>query len=248
MRKISKLAPLALALPLALPFVGTAYAADGSTSANLDALNGSGASGTGMVTVNGNRLAVTINASGLLAGAPHAQHIHFGAQAAHECPTPAADKNGDGRITTTEGGPAYGPVQASLTTTGDTSAKSVLAVDRFPTAPNGTQNYSRTIAVSADLAQAVADGEAVLVVHGVDENGSGKYDGDAKSDLNASLPAEATDPALCGVLVAAPAGGASTGAGGAAGGSTDAGLLGVGGALLLAAAGTGAVAVRRSHR
>jgi len=38
-------------------------------------------------------------------------------------------------------------------------------------------------------------------VHGVDYNGNGKYDfSQGKSDLDPSLPAEATDPALCGVL------------------------------------------------
>jgi hypothetical protein len=41
-----------------------------------------------------------------------------------------------------------------------------------------------------------------LVIHGIDYNNNGKYDfaGAGKSELNPKLPAEATDPAICGVL------------------------------------------------
>jgi len=34
---------------------------------------------------------------------PHAQHIHFGTQAAHECPGVADDANQDFRLNTAEG-------------------------------------------------------------------------------------------------------------------------------------------------
>jgi hypothetical protein len=37
-------------------------------------------------------------------------------------------------------------------------------------------------------------------VHGVDHDGDGVYGGSVVSDLDPSLPTEATDPALCGVL------------------------------------------------
>jgi hypothetical protein len=40
----------------------------------------------------------------------------------------------------------------------------------------------------------------VLVVHGVDSNRSGAYDGSLKSDLDPSLPMEATAPAACGTI------------------------------------------------
>jgi hypothetical protein len=83
-------------------------------------------------------------------------------------------------------------------------------------------------------------------VHGVDHNDSGKYDGKKKSDLDPSLPTEATDPAICGVLSAAPAGGADTGNGGAVT-STDAGLVALGGGILLLAAGTGIATTRRAR-
>ena len=100
--------------------------------------------------------------------------------------------------------------------------------------------------MAPDVAAAIADGESVVVVHGVDHNNSGKYDG-KKSDLDPKLTTEATDPAICGVLVSAPAGGADTGLGGAASSGTDTGLLALGGGLMLVAAGTGAVAARRTR-
>jgi hypothetical protein len=83
-----------------------------------------------------------------------------------------------------------------------------------------------------------------VVVHGVDYNKDGKYDGTAKSDLDPKLPTKATDPAICGVLAASPAGGMDTGAGGTSGSSNEELML-LGGGLLLAAAGTGTFAARK---
>lgn len=251
MRTAFKMAGLAVVTVASAPFfgMGTALAADGNTSANLQpvALNGVSGSGTAMVHVQGNQITVTMQASGLLADNPHAAHIHFGAEALHECPTAADDADGNGKLNTTEGGPAYGPVVVSLTKTGDTSADSVLAVDRFDTAPGGQLTYERgSITVMPEIATAIADGESVVVIHGVDHNESGKYDGAAKSDLDPSLPTEATDPALCGALMASPAGGADTGIGGAAADSNT-NVLALGGGLVLLAAGTGVVAVRRAR-
>ena len=143
-----------------------------------------------------------VNARRLAPNLPHAQHIHFGAQARHECPTTADDSNGAFRLTTTEGDPAYGPVRVSLTTKGDTSADSVLAVNRFPTARQGRVDYSRTTRTSTAVANAIRRGDAVVVLHGVDYNHNGRYDfrSAGKSELDKALPAEATDPASCGVL------------------------------------------------
>jgi len=251
MRTTTKIATVALGSAALLPFLGAgiAQAADGNTMATLRpvALNGVKGSGTAMVTVHGTRIDVTMSANGLLPDAPHAAHIHFGADARHECPIAGDDKDGSKTLNTTEGGPAYGPIVVSLTKTGDTSPKSGLAVDRFDTAKGGKISYERgSIEVSPAVADAIAKGQSVVVVHGVDHNNDGKYDGAKKSDLDPSLPTEATDPAICGSLLAAPSGGAATGAGGASS-PTNTGLLALGGGLLLVAAGSGTWSARRAR-
>lgn len=178
------------------PITGTT-----ETRAELRPLNNSPARGTATVTVDGRRLHVSVDAKRLLKGMPHAQHIHFGAQARHECPTVRDDENADHRLSTADGLPAYGPVKVSLTKTGDTSADSTLAVNRFPTAPQREIHYDRSMRTESGVARGIRNGNAVLVIHGIDYNGNGKYDFDAgASELDPSLPAEATDPVTCGVL------------------------------------------------
>lgn len=173
-----------------------------TVAGQLNPLNNSGVAGRAETQVKNRRLHVAVRAHGLAPDLPHAQHIHFGAKARHECPTVFDDTNGDFRLTTTEGAPAYGPVKVSLTTEGDTSPESVLAVDRYPTAPDGHVHYARTTRTQAAVARGIRRGNAVVVIHGVDYNNNGEYDFDSAgdSDLNPDLPAEATDPAACGVL------------------------------------------------
>jgi hypothetical protein len=198
---IAALAGAALAVPAVM--TSSAQASAGDLVAHLQpvALNGVDGGGSAWVSVRGTRVEVTMAASGLLADAPHAAHIHFGAAARHECPNAGDDTNGDGTLTTSEGAPAYGPVVVSLTKTGDTSPASALAIDRFDTAPGGTLSYQRgQIKVSQSVAKAITEGQAVIVIHGVDHNGDGVYDGTTPSDLDPSLPTEATDPALCGAI------------------------------------------------
>jgi len=171
--------------------------------AHLNPLNNAGTRGNSDVVVHGRRAHVDIDAFGLARNLPHAEHIHFGAEARHECPSVFDDTNGDFRLTTSEGAPAYGPIVSSLTTRGDTSPSSALAVDRFPTATKGAIHYDRRIDFSsAAVARAIRNGKGVIVIHGVDYNHNGEYDfaSAGKSDLDPNLPAEATDPALCGVL------------------------------------------------
>jgi hypothetical protein len=208
MRQVHRVAIAALACSAAAaPFIGglsSASADRGDVVAKLRpvALNGVHGAGTAWVDVEGTHIEVTMGAAGLLADAPHAAHIHFGAEARHECPAATDDTDGSGTLTTTEGAPAYGAVVVSLTKSGDTSPASALAVDRFDTAPHGRLSYQRGgIDVSPDVARAIVAGEAVIVVHGVDHDGDGVYDGDTPSDLDPALPTEATDPALCGALV-----------------------------------------------
>ena len=171
--------------------------------ADLDSLNDSGASGHVHAEFKGRKADVRINARGLAKNLPHAQHLHFGADARNECPNVYDDANNDLRLNVAEGVPAYGPILKSLTTSGDTSPKSGLAVDRFPTTPKGVEKYERVVNFAPGaVLRAIKSGKGVVVIHGVDHNGNGEYDfdGAGASELDPSLPAEATDPALCGVL------------------------------------------------
>ena len=189
-------------------------------NATLTELNGSGASGTVTAEVRNQKIRhIEVHAEGLTPDAPHAQHIHYGDQAANECPTLALDADGDGLINTVEGVPAYGPVVISLNTTGDTTPSSFLDVSRFPVSQGGSYVYSRDnikftevagtgypgadgAGTAKQIADAIRDGEGVVVIHGVDYNGNGMYDFDSAgaSELDPNLPREATDPAACGVL------------------------------------------------
>lgn len=133
-------------------------------------------------------------ASGLANGS-HAAHIHFGADARHECPTAADDADADDRLSTTEGGPAYGPIVVSLTKTGDTSASSGLAVDRFA-AGTEIQYVRGGVTVEPAIAPAIEQGQAVVVVHGVAYEGA---KAEVPSDLDPSLPHRRATPrsAVC---------------------------------------------------
>jgi len=172
-----------------------------TTQTHFQQLNNSGVRGRATVTVRHRRLTIDIDARGVLKDMPHAMHIHFSADSSHTCPTVQNDTNADHRLSTSEGAPAYGGVQVSLTTRGAHGPGSALAVNRFPTASNGRISYERTIHVRRGVARAIRNGEAAVVIHGVDYNQNGKYDFDAgKSDLDPNLPAEATDPVACGIL------------------------------------------------
>ncbi len=175
---------------------------DNVVSARLNTLNNSGVTGDAHVKVEGKKLEVDYVAKHLAPKLPHAAHIHYGEQATHECPTVKDDANHDFRINVAEGLPRYGPIAVSLTTRGDSSPASALAVERFSSAPQGTIRYDRTVKASKDVARAIRAGKGVVVIHGVDYNNNGKYDfeGAGTSELTDTLPAEATDPAACGVL------------------------------------------------
>ncbi len=169
--------------------------------AELNPLNRSGAEGHAVLKKEGNKkLEAEIHSHDLAPKLPHAQHIHGFKRAVSECPSLAAS-GADNLITTAEGQPSYGPIQVSLTTKGDTSPASGLAVDRFPVAnAKGTVDYERTFSVSRNVYRNL--GEKAIVQHGVDLNGNGRYDFKAagKSELDPSLPQEATIPANCGVI------------------------------------------------
>ncbi len=194
---------LAAGLVATAPGAGAVHptGADAGYAFDLGELNDSGVTGTATVTASGDELTVTLAASGLAPDLPHAMHIHGTDSGSSVCPPASADTNGDGLVDTAEGVPFYGGIEASLTTSGDTSPDSALAVDRFPTAPDGTIEYSRTFEVDSELVESLDDYH--IVVHGIDLDGSGAYDGEARSSLTDDLPLEATIPAACGEAEAA---------------------------------------------
>ncbi|CAM5405011.1 hypothetical protein [Streptomyces sp. NPDC058629] len=170
-------------------------------------------SGTARVHLEGNKAHVMVKHSGLLAGAPHAQHFHINAKGVCPPETAAKTRNGKTFLNTTDGAPFYGGIGTSLTTTGDTSPSSGLAVDRFPVGDK--VHYERTITLSDEAAKSLREGTGVVVVHGIDFNGNGKYDDNlGPSDLDPKLPSEATNPALCGPLKMAAKGAVQGGQGG----------------------------------
>lgn len=206
---------------------------------DLGELNNSGGSGSVWGSIDGNMLDITVEVDGLLDGSPHAQHIHIGGQ--NNCPSPNATGNGEnGSLQVSDAIGNYGDIFVSLTNEGGgTAPENGLDVEDFPA--DGSYTYQRSIEVSDQVAADIADGKSVVVVHGVDYDGSGEYDSETPSDLNPDLPTEATDPALCGVIEAAdmamPEGGVDTG------GASTAGFQHTGAVVLGATAlGIGAVA------
>ena len=233
---------------------------EGSTySAQLRELNGSGATGDASLQVSedGETMTLRVNATGLDLDFAHAMHIHgiydgdlsdapdAGTFSSSACPDMSADANGDGVLTVVEGVPAYGEVLVSLTTSGDTSASSGLAVDRFPSGTSIT--YERT---GIPIPSAMKDelGKVHVVVHGtdVDDNGDESNGQGIVSSLDPSLPVDVTAPALCGELAVVASGAVQTGGGGTVqlDRGTDASSVALA-ALGAGAVVAGSVAVRR---
>ncbi|MEA2207306.1 MAG: hypothetical protein QOE77_4082 [Blastocatellia bacterium] len=158
--------------------------------------------GTANMRLDGRRLTVSVTTAKLLDGAPHALHIHAGAKGT--CPTAAAASKHNGHLSlaTHQGGPFYGPPVLAMTTSGDTTPdKSLLAFSRYPKSSNVA--YERTMTVTPIIASYLRKNNAVVVVHGIDYNKNGIYDGVLeRSDIDRSLTGESTAPALCGPLVA----------------------------------------------
>lgn len=245
MRYVRTLAAAGIAvLPLAL---AAPAQADETVHFTLDEQNSSGASANAEVTARDDgSLHISIDGSGFTPNMPHAQHLHGDAQGSQEffCPTPGADKNGDGQVATEEAVAQYGGVVVSLTTKGDTSADSGLALERFPVADaSGNLDYDRTIPES-QVPAGVSDNLSQLhiVQHGLDVNGNDKYDlkglGEsvfAKSLGVGGVPEEGTNPATCGEVT--PVGAVDTGSGSTEG-IEQLPLLAFGGVALAGAAGT----------
>lgn len=202
---------LLLALPALAGHTGTGKPADGDNfRANLRAIphhpqadGGSHVTGSAGITRTEDSVRVYIEADGVTAGVPHAQHIH--GIGLSRCP--AADERDDrvddGLIDTVEGIEDYGSVQTALTTDGDASPDSALATDRFPVTDDGSYVYDRTFQIGEEISEDVAEDleSHSIVVHGADLNGNGELDfASGPSSLSDDLPLEATVPVACGEI------------------------------------------------
>ncbi|HEV7331349.1 MAG TPA: CHRD domain-containing protein [Flavisolibacter sp.] len=126
--------------------------------AYLSPLNNSGVSGMATLTLEGNMLTVTIEASGLTPNQVHPQHIHgfMERNKNAKCPPMSADTDGDGLVELAEGAPFYGPVLLSLTP--------------FPTATaEGNIMYSNTFTIDKELLPLQNN---AIVLHGMMVNGT----------------------------------------------------------------------------
>jgi hypothetical protein len=168
-------------------------------------------SGSAVVWLDGTIATVSVTTNNLVDGPPHALHIHAGARG--QCPPARVAKlhNGNLSIATKSGVPFYGHALTAMTTRGNTDPeRSLLAFKRYPSA--GNIRYSRKIDVGPVVASYLRKDNAVVVVHGIDYNHNGIYDGTLdRSDLDRSLPGEATAPGLCGVLIAQKGSGSTNG-------------------------------------
>jgi serine/threonine protein kinase len=146
--------------------------------------------GSATVELHGNVVTVTIDTNGLLRAA-HLMHIHGGTG---NCPPASAAVvyKGHRFISANVGDKFYGPVVSSLTELGDTSPARHLTASLFPQV--GNIRYNRTFTLGPGVAQEIRNGLAVIVVHGIDYDGAGAYDGYLGPGV------EATAPALCGPL------------------------------------------------
>ncbi|MGH8960568.1 MAG: hypothetical protein ACRDWT_05080 [Jatrophihabitantaceae bacterium] len=260
---IAGLAGLALAMPANAATQTTTYQATlNAVSPNTPS---GAASGKLTLTLNGDQATVSEQVNGLatklptdkttlaslgipaaFAGAPfpHVQHIHINGQ--DTCPTSSADTNGDGVISTVEGQPAYGMIGTTLSTKGDTSAKSATDVTVAP--GGGSFTYKRTFTINQTTLSAIQNNKAVIVVHGLNPANAPKASLTTPNSLGVTLPGASkklaligTAPALCGALQASqmsatPVGSSPTG-GGSTAGIEDEALFGLGGGLILAAGG-----------
>lgn len=132
---------------------------------------GSNVTGTASLKVDGTQVHVNLHVRGLSPNLPHAMHIHGILGDRNVCPPASADTNGDGFVSLEEGAPFYGPIDTSFTETGDTSAASGLALERFPVADaEGNIDYNRTFTIPQNVIDSM--GSLHIVVHGLARDGN----------------------------------------------------------------------------
>jgi hypothetical protein len=163
----------------------------------LNRVNGSGLA---ELQLSGTQAQVTITTAGLV-NSWHALHLHVHGRGTCPDASMARQYNQHLAISATDGAPAYGEIMTSLTVSGDTSPSRAFAADRFPS--GGSLAYARTVTLDRATVTDLVGGKAVLVVHGVDYDGRGRYD-DAlgTSEDDSTQTQDATAPALCGTFQA----------------------------------------------
>lgn len=219
---------LLIGLAGSLAAVGVLATSDSSSSSagpaakayatTLGAIPTNRVTGSGSVTVQlkGLTATVTMDTNGLLNGSPHLAHIH--GEGLGTCPTAANARlhNGHLSISTGDAIRLYGSTLTSFTLYGSTSGAVPTNIDMNLYPASGNIRYKRTMRVSRLVADLVRDGDGVIVVHGIDYNENHVYDFSALgvSDLDHTLPGEATAPALCGPLRRASSGHSASAANG----------------------------------
>jgi Cu/Zn superoxide dismutase len=188
---------LLLASAIALPLAAAAVAAPanagsprvGQFSADLAKVN---SDGTGHVdlTERGTQLQVHLTVNGVDGGI-HLAHIHGIKQAMNECPSLAADVDGNGLIDFAEGLPSYGPVQVTLSN----------GTNDRGTALDWTRQFTHLDSGDGIASLGSLD-QYAIVVHGVDVDGDGLATNPDADHNGAADPAgnEVSLPALCGVI------------------------------------------------
>lgn len=116
---------------------------------DLDELNGSGVDGTVTLVQRGDQLRVVVNATGLVPGVEHPQHVHGFSDEPAVCPTPE-DGGADGVVSLAEGGEYYGGI--------------LLGLDATRATPSGVLSYTESFTLDDDDLLDLSD-EAV-VLHG----------------------------------------------------------------------------------
>jgi hypothetical protein len=178
MRKITLGVAALVVMALAIP--AGAGNADHFT-ADLNELNDSGVNGHAVLWQMDDTLRVNMTVNGLDPDLGHAQHIHGLDVGSAECPTEVLDGNGDGFVDLGEGLPAYGRVKLFL-----------RDGENFPAPNPGGVTTTRVTYATEGLALGELD-TRVIVIHGLDIDGNGVYEG-----------IEGALPVACGVIDAQP--------------------------------------------